>query len=857
MTLPVDRTAKGVIDANLVNGKLSDGPSLKASDDVVYNALDEIYNFATGLISAGTLSKLGIINVKDYNASGLATTAVGSITTGTKILTLTTTPDFVTGQGINLQGAFEVASLQVTGAATSSANCTVTLNGVAFTVALTSGNTAIQCATAIRAAIFTGWTAGGTAGTDTVTFTSNTTGTKTDATYSAGTTGATGTMTTTTQGTADQISTVSSVSGLVVNIADNSTRTIAAGTILHDDTVAIQAAVTFANTLYMSSNAVGGSLHYVANVKVLIPQGFYEIGTKIIVPQGVDLDMQGAVFVASPSDKTVDCFDITGNVYRNEYNGGTFVGFRTAFIVSTGNLDTSKMTFSGQTFHKCTTGIDTISYSASRSTLLTIEKFTSWETDLFAKVHCDMVHIKDGWITHSGYNGAAIYNQGFTRMENVICVPASGGTTSRWIDNYSEDGGTTTTLGQRGLHINHCRFGAENGGMPTVYNYASGITNYASYLPTSIVIENTQAAATGSAYTFKALIVLFALPNRIEFKNMSGMTNLANGLICSDSSFDSTLIANSRLNSIELDDSCYYSSIFPLMSSDLKRFLKTKENPHTVFRDTFTEGQVGLFTGSAAISGVLQVETIMTATGATSAGNITMTVTSAGMTNSPKAVTVTLALTDNTAELVAVKVRAALTADTDVGGKFTFSGSAGSVVMTAKVAAANDATLAFSYADTGTTGATFGASINTKTGYAPVAGKWKVTIKIDTPTDNSVADYQINSGATFLCTISSSADTGSYAYKENSVFIISVTNGYSGSSYLKRLNFTQLASHVGGLNFAKDCLITNVFWGTDDAGSADQAYNGTEKNVTIVFNGVTVDARLTILPLFGKLSITQ
>lgn len=255
--------------SNLTNFYNNTTPGTTADPAALDNAIIDIvqtvndnHGFAAGLVSAGTLSKLGIINVKDYNASGLATTAVGSITTGTKGLTLTTTPDFVAGQGINLQGVAEVASLLVTAAATATANCTVTLNGVAKTVALVSGDTTTGVATKIRAATFAGWTTGGTG--TTVTFTSTTTGIKTDATYSAGTTGATGTMTTTTQGIADQITTVSSVAGLVVNIADNATRTITAGTILHDDTVAIQAAID-------SLGTIGGI--------VAIPQGRFRTKT--------------------------------------------------------------------------------------------------------------------------------------------------------------------------------------------------------------------------------------------------------------------------------------------------------------------------------------------------------------------------------------------------------------------------------------------------------------------------------------------------------------------------------------------------------------------------------------------------
>lgn len=95
-------------------------------------------------------------------------------------------------------GKAEIASLDVSAAATAAGNVIVTLDGVATNVAVLLADTATVVATKIRAAVFTGWTTGGTG--ITVTFTANTIGVKTDAVYSAGTAGATGTMTTTVQG---------------------------------------------------------------------------------------------------------------------------------------------------------------------------------------------------------------------------------------------------------------------------------------------------------------------------------------------------------------------------------------------------------------------------------------------------------------------------------------------------------------------------------------------------------------------------------------------------------------------------------------------------------------------------------
>jgi hypothetical protein len=97
-------------------------------------------------------------------------------------------------------GVAEVASLAVTAVPTSIGNITVTLNGVGQNIAVDPAVqlTPTDVATLIRGTAFAGWTTGGSG--TTVTFTSTTTGTRTDATFSGGTTGTTGTMTTTTQG---------------------------------------------------------------------------------------------------------------------------------------------------------------------------------------------------------------------------------------------------------------------------------------------------------------------------------------------------------------------------------------------------------------------------------------------------------------------------------------------------------------------------------------------------------------------------------------------------------------------------------------------------------------------------------
>jgi hypothetical protein len=125
---------------------------------------------------------------------------------------------------------------------------------------------------------------------------------------------------------------------------------------------------------------------------------------------------------------------------------------------------------------------------------------------------------------------------------------------------------------------------------------------------------------------------------------------------------------------------------------------------------------------AAWLAGVQQVETIEVTNGATdAAGTLVVTVTSAGMTGSPKAVNVVLLETDDTAAKVATKIAAALADDAAIGGKFdvTVDDDDVTVVLTAKVRAANDATLAVALTSADSTGVTVGASTDAVAGVAP------------------------------------------------------------------------------------------------------------------------------------------
>ena len=132
--------------------------------------------------------------------------------------------------------------------------------------------------------------------------------------------------------------------------------------------------------------------------------------------------------------------------------------------------------------------------------------------------------------------------------------------------------------------------------------------------------------------------------------------------------------------------------------------------------------------GSTAwAAGTAQVETATCAGTVTAGGNASVVVTAAGLTGSPKTLSVAVATSD-TATAWAAKVRTALAADVDVAAMFAVSGATTAVVLTRRHAvtvptgtlelySANDATLNISLDNDTSTGITTAAtSTNTTAG---------------------------------------------------------------------------------------------------------------------------------------------
>lgn len=116
----------------------------------------------------------------------------------------------------------------------------------------------------------------------------------------------------------------------------------------------------------------------------------------------------------------------------------------------------------------------------------------------------------------------------------------------------------------------------------------------------------------------------------------------------------------------------------------------------------------------APTSGIAQVETAVIVGTITGSGNATFTITSGIVTGSPLAVSVAV-LVDDTPTLVANKAATTLNANAAVSAHFTATSDAENLILTAKKAAANDATLNIAYTNDTCTGLTPDASSNNTT----------------------------------------------------------------------------------------------------------------------------------------------
>lgn len=179
-----------------VTGSLQTGIAISANNtDLAESAMVVEMVLKGGVIKRivipkGKITEIGEMVYNDSEAAGYeVTVTAASDSTGNTHYEYILNPNMAT----------ELATLTVTGGASASGNLTITLDGVAKTVAVLNTDTTVDAVAAkVRGTAYPGWVTGGTNGV--VTFTATTTGIKTDAVFAAASTGVVASMVTTRQG---------------------------------------------------------------------------------------------------------------------------------------------------------------------------------------------------------------------------------------------------------------------------------------------------------------------------------------------------------------------------------------------------------------------------------------------------------------------------------------------------------------------------------------------------------------------------------------------------------------------------------------------------------------------------------
>jgi len=194
-----------------------------------------------------------IINVTltPYFAAGSITETTGTITSGSPTLTVASASTFAIGNKVRI-GYVEIQDLEITAGASGTGSVTITTPGIGdgsytpHTVDVTSGDTAAQVATKVRDHAFPGWATSGSGTTVRFTFYTPRVIGGTVTLYTAQ--GVTGSTSVIRAGTVAAHTTITNVAGTTITLNANASSSMTDGTVEHDDTDAIQAAIDAAVT---------------------------------------------------------------------------------------------------------------------------------------------------------------------------------------------------------------------------------------------------------------------------------------------------------------------------------------------------------------------------------------------------------------------------------------------------------------------------------------------------------------------------------------------------------------------------------------------------------------------------------
>jgi Pectate lyase superfamily protein len=305
-----------------------------------------------------------------------------------------------------------------------------------------------------------------------------------------------------------------------------------------DDTLAIQDAIDYAESM-KKTWAIPGSSGVGSIPEVYFPKGHYIINDTLVAGGYLNLAGDNALIEMTNSQKDIIYF----SCYYNNVKNLKFVGGKSHLVFANPNTNGTLINIEGCEFHLSSNfSIRLIPSGAADhlSALVTIRNCKFRNNYQVIQNFADRCDVISCWV-RIGYDtmidGAAFSNRsGILAFQEMCGIPRPGaGETrkmnARWVDNYD------------GFIAVGSRFGGEDAGMPTVYNYAGISTVYPYVGGGKIIIKDSQLCV-GSSQSNACVVRMFAVPQQLVIKDNYGLSNSDYVLI------DSSLDINSCLDNI-------------------------------------------------------------------------------------------------------------------------------------------------------------------------------------------------------------------------------------------------------------------------------------------------------------------
>ena len=310
--------------------------------------------------------------------------------------------------------------------------------------------------------------------------------------------------------------TYSMINGAPVNVLDYG----ADPTGTNDSTSAFQAAVNA-----VQANSAGYSSPYVT---IVIPYGTYQISGSTGVNINYNTNVLQVCFESESGARLVGtgsniCFNFNLGGYRNILKKIDFTNFGTAVVFSTNNRDTSYLKVENCNSYSNSLFIDTVSYAATRSTMIEITGCLVENTPTAINAYNDKLTITDCWF-YEPLNSfpAMLYlsGDGNVTLKDCFFIPNSTQISpvanARWIDFVSDTAnGTSGDRSLKCLNIFGCRMSLESA-RPFIWTFDNGAAPNGANQISSISITDSYIGGTGGypVVTYKTLY-----PGSVNLRN--------------------------------------------------------------------------------------------------------------------------------------------------------------------------------------------------------------------------------------------------------------------------------------------------------------------------------------------------